>query len=282
VLPHWFSLVRDELQVLIQPQSIELSRLKGIRGFKPQLIHQKTINLKKDVVNSPDDWQDVVKNLQILLKDGKWYTPNARVILSSYFMRYAVIPWNSEITTDDESQAYLNHHFVMAYGDVVKSWNMCMDVPKYKQSGLASAMPNSLRLALNDVFAQANIRLAAIYPYLMEVVNQLLEANNLISNCWLVVVESQRLSLSLIEEGEWRVVRSLPLETDIAAQIEALIQREAILENVSVKNKNHPILIHWPQAADIKTIDIKHRRVMNVGFSHHSGARSATMQQSMR
>lgn len=295
MLPHWFNVIsnlfyHDELRVLVGPQYIELWRLRGLRGFKPKLAHQQTVNVTEErAATSPDDWQGVVKRLQALLKEDKWQAVSATVILSSHFMRYAVIPWNSEITTAGERQAYLNHHFVMTYGDAVKAWNMRMDEASYKKSALASAMPAGLQTALKETFANTKAnnptRLAAIYPYLMLAANQALGVNRLIHNCWFAVVESQRLTLSLIENGEWQVVRSLPLESDVAAQIEALILREMMLENVSIKQaesrKSHPVLMHWSKVDEVKTIEINHRRVVNVVSSQHPESRRSGAQQIM-
>ena len=289
MLPRWFSMTfnlfyKDELHVHIGSQSIELWRLKSVIGFKPQLLQHEVIKLS-DVAHSPDDWHGVLGQLQTLLKDNKWQAPTATVTLSSHFMRYAVIPWNSEITTSEEQQSYLKHRFTMGYGDAVKSWNMRMDAPKYKKAALASAMPDGLQVALSDTLAQANSRLDALYPYLMQAANHVFETKNFTGDCWLAVVENQRLGLSLIEDGEWQVVRNLPLEVDVAVQIETLIQRETMLENVSIhtseSRKRYQVLIHWPSSGELKSIEIQHRRVVGVVCNQHLASRPASAQQSM-
>lgn len=283
MLPPWFSLARDELHVLIQPQRIELKRLKGLRGFKPQLVDQQTINLKTDetAIILPKDWLGVIEQLQSVFKDKKWHAASAVITLPSCFMRYAVVPWRGEITTKAEWQAYLNHHFVMAYGEVVKGWNMRMDAPKYKEATLASAMPSALHLALSNTFSQVNMRVTAISAYFMQAVNQMLVAHKSIRDGWFMVVEKQYLTMSLIEDGKWRMVRSLPLEHDISAQVEMLIQRETILKSLgirkSVSRKNHPIFIHWPQSKDVKTLNIEKHQVVNmVSDRHFEGVETKT------
>ena len=101
----------------------------------------------------------------------------------------------------------------------------------------------------------------------------------------MAVVENQRLSLSLIENGEWIMVRSLPLETNITAQIETLIQRETILENISTQSaesrKNYPVFMHWTKVDEVKTIEIKHRRVVNVVSSQYSESKLPDKQKLM-
>ena len=256
----WFK--HDELRVFIQPQAIALWRFKGVRGFKPQLAQHNIVQLS-NIGNTPDDWQFVVEQLQTLLKDDKWQAVAAKVMISSHFMRYAVIPWNSEITSADERQAYLNHHFVLALGDAVKSWDMRMDAPKYRQSALASAMPSSLQLALVDVFAQANMRLRAVHPYLMQAANQALEAFKTEGSGWLTVVENQRLCVALMVDSSWRMVRNLPLETDIATQIETMIKREQMLSNTEIQ-PNFPLIVHWPNTAAVQVVDIAGHRVRSL------------------
>ena len=255
-------LKHDELRVFIQPQAIALSRFKGVRGFKPQLVRHEVIQLS-EIASSPDDYAVLIKRLQTLLKDDKWQAVAAKVMLSSHFMRYAVIPWNSEITSADERQAYLNHHFVLALGDAVKSWDMRMDAPKYRQSALASAMPSSLQLALADVFAQANMHLRAVNPYLMQAANQSLEALKTEESGWLAVVENQRLCVTLMVDGTWRMVRNLSLETDIATQIETLIKREQMLSSAEMQ-PNLPLIVHWPNTPAVQAIDIAGHRVWSL------------------
>ncbi len=63
MLPHWFNVIsnlfyHDELRVLVGQQCIELWRLRGLRGFKPKLAHQQTVNVTEEhAATSPDDWQ---------------------------------------------------------------------------------------------------------------------------------------------------------------------------------------------------------------------------------
>ncbi|PCJ31866.1 MAG: hypothetical protein COA90_04985 [Gammaproteobacteria bacterium] len=289
MLRHWFSLLRDELQVFIQPHRIELLRLKGVRGLRPQWVDAKTISFKREMstLTLPDDWPRVIKQLSLELKEDRWQASTASVVLSSHFMRYAVVPWMSEISTTDEWQAYLNHHFVMAYGDVVKSWNLHMDEPQYKNTTFASAMPNTLHTALNDTFSKAKLPLTTIQPYFIQAVNQLIEDHTTISNGWLIVIENEHLTMSLIEEGEWCMVKSVPLAANIEAQIDMLIEREIMLKRIKVNDKverrhGYAIFIHWPNSSEVKTLNIKSHRVINVVSKQQVNNRQAKQQPSIQ
>ena len=284
-------MLSTELHIYIKPHAIELWRaeLSVASGFKQVLHHEKTVSLQSDLVEakpsnmqlnalSPQRWQAIVSSLQALLSDKNLPAKKVKVTIANYFVRYVVVPWNSQIFTQAEQAAYLNHCFTIAFGADIKSWNMQQDTPEFGKSKLASAIPSELISALNDVFGQEKMQLLTVQPYLMQVANHastVLKKQQLLPNFWLVAVEQHRVCVCLIEQGEWLIVRSLVPENDIAAQIETVIQRESLMANLPIAA--HPILLDI--ADEMREVDIENHRIVRLAVNNKSLFRSQTSNQ---
>jgi hypothetical protein len=273
VLPHWLSLMKDELNVCIRPNSLILRRFKGWPG-KTTCLDQQKIVLKKTMSQTEIESGYLAKVLKEALNVKRWQASTATIMVANHLVRYAVIPWNPEIKTADESQAYLNHYFVSVYGEAVASWNKCQSAASYGQKSLASAMPQALLQTVHDVFSPMMIRFESVQPYLMQVANQALaviKKQNLQTACWLVLIADGRLCLCLMIEGEWCWVKNVQQETDVVAQIDMLIQRERLMNNEIdklIKNgRQLPMLVHWPDLPANQKIHLPNHRVIKLASS---------------
>jgi len=271
VLLHWFSsMFRDELRIFIQPRSIELLRLKrSLRsGIQPQLVHRQVIDVERnaDIATQTEQWQELIAVLKSTLKSEKWRGARPEVVLSNHFVRYAVIPWNTEFSSGSELQAYLTHRFSLVFGDAIKNWGLRMADAGFGKSTIATAVSNDLVQALHDAFQQANMRLEAIYPHLPLAMNQSLKLHkkrNLsqLNSFWFVAVQNDRLCIALIENSSWRVVKNVLVENDVSRQVTALIQREMINCNLSIKP---PVLLYWPEYNQNHQLELEEHTVIKV------------------
>jgi len=281
VLLHWLSLmksqlVKDELHVFIRPQSIIVKRFKGIRGFKMTRVDQQKISLKNDITNADIDINGhyLSEHLQKILKDNRWQATTAKIVLSNCFVRYVVVPWNAEIITNKEREAYLNHQFLSVYGDALSDWNKCQSVADYGRWTLASAVPSEFLQTIHMLFLNANIKLSAVQPHLMHIANQayrVIKEKRQSQSYWLIAIADGRLCLGLIADGEWLFVKSILIETDVIAQIETLIQRETLLNSATAKvvkqREQLPLLLHWMDGPNADEIQIQHYRVIRLTSS---------------
>src|SRR5690606_2124002 len=62
----------------------------------------------------------------------------------------------------------------------------------------------------------------------------------------LAVPEAGRLLLALIDNGDWRSLRSFAAEPDMAAQLQALIERESIVAGLDTAH--WPLWLYGPEA----------------------------------
>lgn len=280
MLPPWLSLIKDELHILIRPQSLVLKRFKGFHGFKLTQVDQHTISLSNDITQSFIDVEGnhLAAHLERVLSNKRWQASSAKLILSSYFVRYVVIPWNAEIKTDEEFQAYLNHQFVSVYGETIRHWNKSHNKVDYGHNTLASAVHHLFLQTAHHAFKTAHIKLESVQPQLMSIANQarkVIRERRLSQSCWLTIIADGRLCLGLVIDGEWCFVKNLQVETDVVMQIETLIQREALLNAaiapLAKKTSKLSMILYWVGVPDIDDININGCRIIQLKTSKAFG-----------
>lgn len=141
------------------------------------------------------------------------------VILSNHFVRYAVLPWAKGISTDQEWQAYAAHAFRAVHGNCASQWSILVS-----GCGRTSRVASAVDVALVDTLRSIpGVR--SIQPYLMAAFNRARRAIGK-STAWFVVHEPRRLTLALLSEGEWRLVRNRQAQADWPASLPTLLDRE--------------------------------------------------------
>lgn len=253
MLLHWFkSLFKDELWVFIYPRCIVFLRItRPLRnGLKQEILHKKVIVLPLSIANKGNEsqgWEVLTQHLKKGLTNKKWQGTTPIAIVSNEFARYAVIPWNAELAVETERKAYMQHCFNLVYGDAAKTWDLRMSEPSFGHPAIASGIDQGLLQALHDVFNTADMTLSAVYPQLMLAINQTVgevKKQKKPLSFWLVAIQSDRICLTLLIEGGWRLVKNVAIETDVSAQVSALIQREMVSCNVQ---DELPVLVYWPE-----------------------------------
>ena len=270
MLLHWFkSLIKDELWVFIHPQHMVLMRISRplTKGLKQQIVDKQLIDLPQNIADrshESQDWKILTKHLKQALNDTKWQGTMPTVIVSNHFARYAVIPWNTELAVEAERQAYMQHCFNLVFGEPAKAWDLRMSEPDFGKPAIASAINLSLLHALHDVFAEADMALTAVYPQLMLAINQTLSELKMHKKAlsfWLIAIQSERVSLMLLIDGGWRLVKNVAIEADISAQVTALIQREIVNSNVPEKI---PVLQYWPESKSKQPLSLVYHKATKV------------------
>ncbi len=270
MLLHWpKSLFKDELWVFIHPHRMVFLRItrKLNNGLKQQIVDKQVIDLSQNIADrshESQDWQRLTKNIKRALNDTKWQGTMPTVIISNHFVRYAVIPWNTELAVETERQAYMQHCFNLVYGEPAKAWDLRMGDPDFGKSAIASGINRGLLQALHDVFAEADMALTAVYPQLMLAINQTLgEVKNQgkALSFWLVAIQSERVCLTLLIDGGWRLVKNVAIEADVSAQMTALIQREIVNSNVP---DEMPVLLYWPDSKSNQPLKLANHKAIKV------------------
>jgi hypothetical protein len=120
------------------------------------------------------------------------------VVLSNHFVRYALVPWSEALSTPQEEEAYVRHHFTRIHGERARGWALRWS------DGLCSAVDQALLQELSSAFSGKPARLVSVQPALMAAFNR---ARRRIpaAGAWLTHQESGRACVALYQRG-WRSV----------------------------------------------------------------------------
>lgn len=248
---HWPSLFQDRLCIYMHPQYLSAMRLRS--GLKRGIVRHQRIGLAEAAAG---DWQPACAALSRLLEHKDWQQARPEIVLSNHFVRYAIIPWNDSVAGQDERQSYMRHCFQAIYGELVQGWDLRMHDAGYGRPSLASAVDKSLINAVVEMCGLASMRLQKMHPQLMLAANGLAE---LPPSFWLVAIESGRLSIALVDNGDWRVVKTMAVEHDFERHVHAIIQRESVLHMAAAAS--WPVVCHWPQRAGVPEFVLPDRKL---------------------
>lgn len=145
------------------------------------------------------------------------------VVLSSHLVRYAVLPWSATLSGESEWMAFARHSFAATYGDAAASWSVRLCPTGRRKPRVACAVEASLLDALG---ALKNV--VSVQPALMAEFNarrrEFGEAPG-----WFVVRERGRLTVGLVAELEWKLVRVRQAQEDWRTRLPDLLAREAAI-----------------------------------------------------
>jgi len=124
------------------------------------------------------------------------------VVLSSHLLRYAHLPWSPALASGDEWIAYARHVFGDTYGADAAAWRVRVSDGGRGKSRLACAAD----AALIDAIAAVE-RVVSIQPHLMAAFNAG-RAEFGDAPGWFVLHEPGRLTVGLVADGEWKLIRN--------------------------------------------------------------------------
>ena len=151
------------------------------------------------------DWRSAIAALPEVLKNYR--NQDASVVLADQFVRYALLPWNAALKSDAEWVALAQHRFGALHGAPAAEWQIKVTDTAPHGARLACAVERELVSALAEQFVAAGVRLASAQPFLVAAFNRIRKTVGN-GSCWIVVEERGRLTLALIQRGEWTAIRA--------------------------------------------------------------------------
>ena len=213
---------RHRIRVGLAPERIVLAGYSG--GLRSSLARAEAIFVepRPDAVR----WQAAIDALPSALGQLEGKGCPVTVILSSQLARYAVLPWNAALKSEDEWLAYARHRMQSVHGNAIDEWDfrVCATAPHGPR--LVSATDRALLEALEAAVAAAGGTLESVQPYLMAAFNRAAPVPG-DTSFWLVIEEPGRLTLALIQEGSWRSVRSRHVDARWRHELPAILERES-------------------------------------------------------
>jgi hypothetical protein len=105
-----------------------------------------------DVVVGALPWQCSVALLRDLAASG---VRQLHLVLSNHFVRYQVLPWESVVACNGDTQALARAQFQLAFGDVAATWQVVADAPRLRAASLAAAIDRQLLASADEMAAVA-------------------------------------------------------------------------------------------------------------------------------
>ena len=212
----------ESLSVFISPTELLAVRWLGLR---PQIVEKRRCAL---AVRPGTAWETGVEALATLLLEFS-ACRQVRIILSSHFTPYQLMPWRDDLNDSDEELTVARLAFTQTYGEVAARWQIRLSDEAPGQARVAAAVDTGLLAALEQLAAANSVRLVSIQPYLVAAVNYWRQRFNHDYSAWLVLHEEGRLCLALIEAGRWRWVRSVRIDADWTRRLPDLLDNETLL-----------------------------------------------------
>ena len=169
------------------------------------------------------DWRSALAALPEVLKHYR--NQDAAVVLADQFVRYALLPWNAALKSEAEWVALAQHRFAALHGAPAAEWQVKVTETAPHGARLACAVERELIAALAEQFVAAGVRLESAQPFLVAAFNRIRKTVGN-GSCWIVVEERGRLTLALIQRGEWQAIRARRSDERWRGLLPEILERE--------------------------------------------------------
>lgn len=241
--------LRDELRVFLHPGQVVLARIGREvtgRGIVRRMLAKQIVPCD-DVPAAENPWAGAARALESALPGMAGRKQLATVIISSHFVRHALVPWSAELNSDEEEIAFARHSFRKIYGEVAERWELRLSPDRAGMPQLASGVDGRLLDALRALFERAGVTLGSIQPHLMAACNSSRHRLKWRST-WLALVEPGSLCLALLQQGSWAGVRTMRIGSGWRDELSLILEREAYLADSGMPAGE--VLVWAPEPGD--------------------------------
>jgi len=173
-------------------------------------------------------WAGATRAFDDLLKEFPG-CQRVRVVLSSHFTPYQLLPWRDDLHDTQEEQAFARLAFTQTYGEVAATWQVRLSDSLPGHAKVAAGVDSALLAALAQGAAATQASLVSIQPYFVAAVNHW--RKQFVGRCpsWVVLHEDGRLCLGLFQAGRWLWLRSVRADNDWLRGLPDLLDHEMLL-----------------------------------------------------
>jgi hypothetical protein len=163
--------------------------------------------------------------------------PKLNIVLSEHFARWQLLPWQAEIESTAEKEAWARHSFREVYGEVSRHWQVRCAAQPPGAATPACAIDGKLLTALNQLAANHGCRLDSLRPLLVAAAERW-QRKIPRGIAWFAVLEPGRLNLGLLHDRRWRALHAEPLANsgehgEHGEQLAGLVARGAIAAGIA-------------------------------------------------
>jgi hypothetical protein len=150
-----------------------------------------------------------------------------RVIVSSSFVRYALVPFSATLVNRKANEALAAHVFQHVHGEQARAWDCRVDPATAGGKRVACALDAALAAAIEAAARAGGVTLAAIEPTLTAGFNR--ARLRMPSSCWFATLEPDRLALGLVVDGRWSHLASERYTGHWHGALARMLSREALM-----------------------------------------------------
>lgn len=215
--PQW----RDDALALLSPRGAALRLFP--RGLRP-VARLSTHPSGESSAGEP--WRAALAGLVGALHTLQRRT-RCRVIVSSAFARYALVPFSTTLVDRRSNEALAEHVFRHIHGEQAGAWAFRVAPAAAGQRRVACALDSALVEAITSAAKACGLSLEAIEPALVAAFDSARGA--LPRSCWFAQAEPDRIVLGLLNDGEWVHLAAERPSGDAETALARMIARESLL-----------------------------------------------------
>lgn len=155
-------------------------------------------------------WQAAVDALRGWLAREGQKPADLSVRLSAHFVRWQLLPWQDQLSRQQERAAYARLRLRGTFGAAAENWRVVGAPAAPGQAWPACAVDEALVGALQSLQSPGGLRLRSVAPYFATAYDHWRGRLGR-GSAWFGVVEPGALTLGLLQQGQWRGLRALRL-----------------------------------------------------------------------
>jgi hypothetical protein len=215
---------RDELGVALFPDQLVITR---VGGWRRQPLQKEIIGLAPAADDAPR-WKPALEVLAAKVFAGELSGADVTVVLSNHFVHYVLVPWSDALNKEEDQLTFARHRLARVHGSLAEGWLLRLSQANSRQPRLACGVDKALIDALNAVMAPIGGRYRSLQPHFMASFNRW-RARLSEQPGWFVVAEPGLVCLALLQDGEWRSVRTIRIGADWPGELSSVLAREQYL-----------------------------------------------------
>jgi hypothetical protein len=212
VSPSW----RDEIGIHLSPGHVLMIRVR--HRFRRNVVanHEHSI-----VCGDFNDWTAPLGVLDHVLDRPEWRHARTKVVLADCWVRYALVPWTSELNSADEQLSHARQVLVRLYGNSMNDWKICVSQAPPGCARVACAMPEQLLAATRDVHQRHGMKLISLQPQLLAAYNNW-RGQLPAAGAWFVTIGEGTLAAARVGLKCWDRIHNVRIGSDWTRDLKRL------------------------------------------------------------
>jgi len=226
-----WSLRSPTWHVGMSTQRVTLSQRDG--GLSSKKTVCDSIDCMADAAGSHSEvWRPAVTALSQWLTGKGIKNPKLNVMLSGRFVRWQLLPWQAGVSQPKELAAYASLRFHDTFGKAADDWQVMYSPQPPGLTVAACAVDAALIEALRSSCEVVGANLTTVSPYFAFEFDRRRDRFNK-KAAWFGLIESDCLSLGLLQGGQWMGLRSQRMDADWRDALPGMMAQMGIAAGVS-------------------------------------------------